>query len=210
MILVDFSGTIAMHKDAVRKVFNELDLPFFRERGYKGSENDLRRVFGKASRNLRGTDAKQGAFALEVGRILGLDISTEDAHEKGQKFDELYVKFIEPVEGVKESLEELSEMDDLVLITNAKGRRVLPVVEKFGIKDLFKQILCLGGTTRSKGPEIFDQMRDMGAWAIVGDSPRRDGIAKESGIQFVDVRVGWGTAVNLVKNLKKEKLRLKT
>ena len=34
-----------------------------------------------------------------------------------------------------------------------------------------------------------------GAWAIVGDSPKKDGVSEKFGIKFFDVRKGWDVVV---------------
>ena len=209
MILVDFSGTIAKHRDVVGKIFEELDYPFFKERGFEGTEDELKGAFREASRSLRLKENRQGDFSTEVAKILGITVKREDAVRKGEMFDDMYVEHIQLVDGAADGIAELSKLDEVVILTNARCRRVIPAVEKFGIKDSVQQIICLGGTGESKGWEIFKKMKSMGAWVIVGDSPRKDGAAEDHGISFIDVRVGWGTTVNLVKGLEEEKIRFK-
>jgi len=209
VILIDFSGTLAKHREAVKTLFEELDHPFFKERGFAGTEEELRGVFREVNKKIRMKENKQGDFTLEVAKALGLDVSEEDAVKKEREFDRRYVEIIEAVEGAVEGLRKLLKVDDLVLLTNGACRRVIPAVEKLGFEGFFKQIICLGGTGKTKSHgELFRKLRRMGAWVIIGDNPKKDGIAERYGITFIDVRVGWPTAVRLVKGLRKDK-RLK-
>ncbi|MBR9689514.1 MAG: HAD family hydrolase [Candidatus Altiarchaeota archaeon] len=210
MILVDFSGTLAKHREVVRTLFSEVELTFFKERGFKGSEEELRSAFREANRNMRTMESKQGDFTIEVGKQLGIDITKEDSLTKEKEFDTKYAETIEVVDGAVEGLRKLLDTDELVLLTNGACRRVIPAVERLGLEGFFKQIICLGGTGQNKSQgELFEKMKKLGAWAIIGDNPRKDGMAENHGITFVDVRVGWGTAVKLVKGLREERVRFK-
>jgi FMN phosphatase YigB (HAD superfamily) len=210
VILVDFSGTLAKHRDAVVSLFDRVDYPFFKEKGFAGTEEELRDVFREANRKIRTVENKQGDFTLEVGKALKLDVKEAEAIEKEKLFDSKYVEVINPVDGAVEGLRKLLEIDDLVLLTNGACRRVIPAVEKLGFEGFFKQIICLGGTGQNKSHgELFEKLRKMGAWVIIGDNPRKDGMAENFGITFIDVRVGWPMAARLVKGLKEDKMRLK-
>ncbi|MBR9680829.1 MAG: HAD family hydrolase [Candidatus Altiarchaeota archaeon] len=210
MILVDFSGTLAKHREVVGRLFSEIEFTFFTEKGFTGTEDDLRNAFREVNRKLRAKENKQGDFTMMAGEELGLDITSEDAISKEKMFDEKYAQTIEPLDGALEGLRKLLEVDDLVLLTNGACRRVIPAVEQLGFEGFFKQIICLGGTGQNKSQgELFEKMRKMGAWAIIGDNPRKDGMSEKYNITFVDVRVGWGTTVSLVKGLTEEKLRLR-
>lgn len=210
MILVDFSGTLARHHEAVNRLFGEVDLPFFREHGFEGGEGELKDAFRQANRRIRGRENRRGDFTLAAAGELGLEVPEAEAVEKEREFDRKYAETVEPVEGALEGLRKLVRLDQLVLVTNGACRRVIPALEKLEMAEFFDQIICLGGTGRTKGGgEMFSRLRDQGAWAMVGDSPRTDGRAEDHGITFVDVRVGWPTAVRLVRGLKKDRMRLK-
>jgi FMN phosphatase YigB (HAD superfamily) len=210
MILVDFSGTIAKHREAVDALFEEVDFPFFKEHGFTGNEDELKKTFSEANRRLREIETRLGDFTTEVSKMLKLNVNREDAVKKEELFDRKYIEIIEPVEGTVKAIKKLMKTDNLVLLTNSACRRVIPIIEKFGLDDIFSQIICLGGTGKNKSQgELFGKMREMGAWAIVGDNPRKDGNAENYGITFIDVRVGWETAINLINGLKEEKLRMR-
>lgn len=211
MILVDFSGTLARHREVVKALFDELDYPFFKKHGFVGNEEELREVFREVNRKIRSTENKQGDFTAEVARALGLTLDGAAAVEKEKWFDARYTEQIEPVDGAIEGLRKLLDVDDLVLLTNGACRRVIPAVEKLGFEGFFKQIICLGGTGQNKSQgELFEKLRKMGAWVIIGDNPRKDGMAENYNIRFIDVRVGWPTAIQLVKALKGgDRVRLK-
>ncbi len=210
MILVDFSGTLAKHREATKQLFEGVEMEFFRKHGFKGTEEELKQAMREANRRLRSREAKRGDLTLEVAKQLGLEIPEEEAIEKEKLFDEKYVEIIEPVEGALEGLRKLVKLSDLVILTNGTCRRVIPVIEKFGMEGFFKQIICLGGTGQNKNSEeIFRKMRRLGAWAIIGDNPAKDGLAERFGITFIDVRVGWPTVVNMVRSLDREKYRLR-
>ena len=210
MILVDFSGTLAKHREVVRALFDEVDFPFFKNKGFEGGEDELRDVFREVNRKIRSNENKQGDFTYEVSKVLELDVSKEEAVEKEGQFDTKYTELIESVDGAVEGLRKLLEIDDLVLLTNGACRRVIPAVEKLGFEGFFKQIICLGGTGQNKSQgELFEKLKKMGAWVIIGDNPRKDGMAENYGIQFIDVRVGWPTAARLVKGLRSDRMRLK-
>jgi FMN phosphatase YigB (HAD superfamily) len=210
MILVDFSGTLARHHQAVRRLFEEIDYPFFKEHGFGGGEEELRSVFREVNRQIRTGEVGQGDFTLAVAGKLGIDVERDEAVEKEQEFDRRYAEVIEPVEGGLEGLRKLVKLDKLVLVTNGACRRVIPAVERLDMAGFFEQIICLGGTgqTKSEG-EMFQRLHKMGAWAIIGDNPRKDGAAEEYGISFIDVRVGWETAVRLVRGLKGDRMRFR-
>jgi|GEM_PF-3069264 len=210
MILIDFSGTLAKHKDAVKRLFTELEFEFFKSHGFSGTEDELREVFRTANRKLRNEESKQGDFTLTVAEELNLNITQEEAISKEKNFDEKYTQIIEPVDGALEGLRKLLNLDDLVLLTNGACRRVIPAIEKMGFEGFFKQIICLGGTGQNKSQgELFSKMKKMGAWVIIGNNPRKDGMSENFGITFVDVRLGWATTVKMVKGLSAEKLRLR-
>jgi FMN phosphatase YigB (HAD superfamily) len=210
MILVDFSGTIAKHREAVDALFEEVDLPFFREHGFTGNKDELKKAFSEVNRKIRETETRLGDFTSEAAKMLKLTVNREDAVKKEELFDRRYIEIIEPVEGSVEAIKKLMKTDNLVLLTNSACRRVIPIVERFGLDDIFSQIICLGGTGKNKSQgDLFAKMRGMGAWAIVGDNPRKDGSAENFGITFIDVRVGWETAINLINGLKEEKLRMR-
>jgi FMN phosphatase YigB (HAD superfamily) len=210
VILVDFSGTLAKHREVVRTLFDKVDYPFFKNKGFEGGEEELRDVFREVNRRIRSNENKQGDFTYEVSKVLDLGVSRAEAVEKEETFDSKYTELIKPIDGAVEGLRKLLEIDDLVLLTNGACRRVIPAVEKLGFEGFFKQIICLGGTGKNKSQgELFEKLKRMGAWVIIGDNPRKDGMAENYGIQFIDVRVGWPTAARLVKGLRSDRMRLK-
>jgi len=50
VILIDFSGTLAKHREAVKALFDELDYPFFKEMGFACTGEELREVFREVNK----------------------------------------------------------------------------------------------------------------------------------------------------------------
>ena len=101
-------------------------------------------------------------------------------------------------------MKKLSRVDELVLFTNNVPTTIIPAIEKHGMLNYFSDFICLFGTGlhKSKG-HVFPELKARGAWAIIGDSPRKDGVGETFGIKFFDVRKGWDSVVKEITAIKR-------
>lgn len=204
MILIDFNGTIS-ELDKTKRNFFDRTLKYFKDWGFTGSSEDLKRTFKEVDAALKYVPHNLGDYPKEVAKKLGLEVTDDAINQQNQTFERLMVENASPLVGSLDAIKELSEVDELVIFTNEWESIVFPLMKKFKILNYFSDVVCIGGTGMNKDKgHFFPELKQRGAWAIIGDKAHKDGMGEKHGIKFIDVQKGWKAAVKEIINLKKQ------
>lgn len=102
--------------------------------------------------------------------------------------------------GVKESLKELSENFELIIVSSNSGDVITDVLSRCGLEDFFDQVSAANGLfEKSKVLKDIAEERGTDDLVFVGDEVRDVKAAKEAGIKTVCVSWGFDSAQRLLK-----------
>ncbi|MBR9681359.1 MAG: HAD family hydrolase [Candidatus Altiarchaeota archaeon] len=206
MILLDVNGTLIDLTAAKNAIFEEVTLRNFRKWGFKGSPEHLKKTFAEVDEDLKYKIHNLETYPREVAHRLKLKASDDELSQENSEFKKAIIKKAHLMQGVQEALKRLSKISDLVVFSNGWNELVFPLLEKFDILNYFSDVVCIGGTGMNKERgQAFPELRQRGAWAIIGDNSKVDGMGEKMGISFVDVGQGWEQVIKKISDLKRQR-----
>ena len=146
----------------------------------------LKKLFGKTMTEI--ADALFPGFEPEV-RYEMMRGCMESEHEFLEK-DPCHIGF----PGVKETLERLYDKFDLYVVSNSQSGYPELMMDKMGIRHLFKGWLCFGDTGTCKGQTILTLMErhQIKNAVYIGDTQGDLDACRYAGVPFVFCRFGFG------------------
>ena len=206
MILIDVNGTISDLSGAKRNIFDEVTLRHFREWGFTGTPEKLKKLFAEVDEDLKYRIHSLKDYPKEVAKRLKLKVSDEKIHQENSNFQNKMIETSVISQETAEALKKLSKEVELVIFTNGWDQIVFPLLEKFEVLNCFADVVCIGGTgmNKEKG-HVFPDLKKRGAWAMIGDKAHKDGLSEKFGIKFIDIGHGWDAAIKEIINLKRQR-----
>ena len=146
----------------------------------------LKKLFGKTMTEI--ADALFPGFEPEVRYEMRRGCM-ESEHEFLEK-DPCHIGF----PGVKETLERLYDKFDLYVVSNSQSGYPELMMDKMGIRHLFKGWLCFGDTGTCKGQTILTLMErhQIKNAVYIGDTQCDLDACRYAGVPFVFCRFGFG------------------
>lgn len=101
-------------------------------------------------------------------------------------------------EGVKETMDKLSEKHNLYIVSNCRNGYIEHTMKRIGIKDIIKDYECYGrtGMYKTDNIKLLMQRNNIKEAVYVGDTLGDYTSAKEAGLEFAFASYGFGEVKN--------------